>query len=42
MSRSDILTQIVSTKAEEVINAQVARPFGVVDAAARAMPPARS
>jgi indole-3-glycerol phosphate synthase len=41
VSRSDILTQIVSTKAEEVINAQVARPFGVVDAAARAMPPAR-
>ncbi len=41
MSKSDILTQIVSTKAEEVIKAQVARPFGVVDAAARAMPPVR-
>ena len=41
MTRSDILAQIISTKAEEVINAQVARPFGVVDAAARAMPSAR-
>ena len=41
MSKSDILAQIVSTKAEEVINAQVARPFSVVDAEARAMPPAR-
>jgi indole-3-glycerol phosphate synthase len=41
VNKADILTQIVSTKAEEVINAQVARPFGVVDAAARAMPPAR-
>ena len=35
MSASDILNQIVATKAEEVINAQVARPFDVVDAAAR-------
>ena len=35
--KSDILAQIVSTKAEEVIGAQVARPFGVVDAAARGM-----
>ena len=41
MTKSDILAQIVSTKAEEVINAQVARPFSVVDAEARAMPPAR-
>jgi indole-3-glycerol phosphate synthase len=41
MSRSDILAQIISTKAEEVINAQVARPFGAVDAAARAMPSVR-
>jgi len=41
VTRSDILTQIVSTKAEEVINAQVARPFGLVEAAARAMPPPR-
>ena len=41
MSASDILNQIVATKAAEVINAQVARPFDVVDAAARAMPPAR-
>ncbi len=41
MTKSDILAQIVSTKAEEVINAQVARPFSVVDADARAMPPAR-
>ncbi|MEO8346732.1 MAG: indole-3-glycerol phosphate synthase TrpC [Betaproteobacteria bacterium] len=36
MSRSDLLAQIVTTKAEEVIAAQVARPFSVVDAAARA------
>ena len=41
MSASDILNQIVATKAAEVINAQVARPFDVVDAAARAMPSAR-
>ena len=41
MNRSDILARIVSTKAEEVINAQVARPFAIVDAAARAMPAAR-
>ena len=41
MSRSDILAQIVTTKAEEVIAAQVARPFGVVDEQARAMLPAR-
>ncbi|HQR09864.1 MAG TPA: indole-3-glycerol phosphate synthase TrpC [Casimicrobiaceae bacterium] len=36
MSRSDILAQIVTTKAEEVIAAQVARPFGVIDGEARA------
>ncbi len=41
MSASDILNQIVATKAAEVINAQVARPFDVVDAAARAMPSVR-
>jgi indole-3-glycerol phosphate synthase len=41
VSASDILNQIVATKAAEVINAQVARPFDVVDAAARAMPSAR-
>ena len=41
MSASDILNQIVATKAAEVINAQVARPFDAVDAAARAMPSAR-
>jgi indole-3-glycerol phosphate synthase len=41
MSKNDILAQIVATKSEEVINAQVARPFNVVDADARAMPPAR-
>ena len=41
MSASDILNQIVATKAAEVINAQVARPFDVVDAAARAMPTVR-
>ena len=41
MSASDILNQIVATKAAEVINAQVARPFDVVDEAARAMPSAR-
>jgi len=41
MSASDILNQIVATKAAEVINAQVTRPFDVVDAAARAMPSVR-
>jgi len=41
VSASDILDQIVATKAAEVINAQVARPFDVVDATARAMPSAR-
>jgi hypothetical protein len=37
LSKSDILARIVTTKAEEVIAAQVARPFGVVDEEARAM-----
>ena len=41
VTKSDILAQIISTKAEEVINAQVARPYDIVDAAARAMPTAR-
>jgi indole-3-glycerol phosphate synthase len=41
VSASDILNQIVATKGAEVINAQVARPFDVVDAAARAMPSTR-
>lgn len=41
MAGSDILDRIVSVKAEEVIAAQVARPFADVDAAARAAPPAR-
>ncbi len=39
--KADILAQIVSTKAEEVIAAQVARPYDAVDAAARAMLPPR-
>ncbi len=41
MTKSDILAQIVTTKAAEVINAQVARPFGLVDAEARAALPPR-
>jgi len=41
MTKSDILAQIVTTKAEEVISAQVARPFGLVDAEARAASPSR-
>jgi hypothetical protein len=36
MGKSDILEKIVTTKAQEVIAAQVERPFAVVDAAARA------
>jgi indole-3-glycerol phosphate synthase len=35
MARSDILEKIVTTKAQEIIAAQVARPFSVVDAEAR-------
>jgi len=38
MSRSDILAQIVSTKAEEIIKAQIAHPIEEVAEAARAMP----
>ncbi|MFO1305326.1 MAG: indole-3-glycerol phosphate synthase TrpC [Burkholderiales bacterium] len=41
MSRSDILEKIIATKQEEVIAAQVAKPFDEVDAQARAAPPAR-
>ncbi len=41
MARSDILEKIVTTKAQEVIAAQVARPFAIVDAEARAAPPPR-
>ena len=36
MSRSDILEKIIMTKAQEVIAAQVMRPFAAVDAAAHA------
>ncbi|HEX3136821.1 MAG TPA: hypothetical protein VHT22_04365, partial [Casimicrobiaceae bacterium] len=32
----DILTRIITTKAEEVIGAELARPFAEVEAAARA------
>jgi len=38
---SDILEKIVSTKAEEVIAAQVAKPYAEIARAARAMPPPR-
>jgi indole-3-glycerol phosphate synthase len=41
MSKGDILAQIVTTKAQEVIAAQVTNPFEAVDAAARAAPPVR-
>jgi len=41
VTRSDILEKIIASKQEEVIAAQVARPFADVDAQARAMPPAR-
>ena len=40
MSQSDILDRILAKKAEEVIAAQVARPFATVDAEARAQAPA--
>ena len=36
MAKSDILEKIVTTKAQEVIVAQVARPFAMVDSDARA------
>jgi indole-3-glycerol phosphate synthase len=38
---SDILSRILTTKAEEVIAAQVERPFDVVEREARAAPPPR-
>ena len=41
MAHSDILEKIIATKQEEVIAAQVARPFADVDAQARTMPAAR-
>ena len=41
MSSSDILSKIMTTKAEEVIAAQVARPYATVLADARAATPAR-
>jgi indole-3-glycerol phosphate synthase len=41
MAKSDILEKIITTKAQEVIAAQVARPFARVDADARALPPPR-
>ncbi len=41
MSGSDILARIITTKAEEVIAAQVDRPFATVDREARAAPPTR-
>ncbi|HTL75279.1 MAG TPA: indole-3-glycerol phosphate synthase TrpC [Casimicrobiaceae bacterium] len=40
-SRSDILEKILATKAEEVIAAQVERPFDVVEREARAAPAPR-
>ena len=41
MSGGDILARIITTKAEEVIAAQVDRPFATVDRDARAAPPTR-
>jgi len=41
MSGSDILAKIITTKAEEVIAAQVERPFATVERDARAAPPPR-
>ena len=40
-AQSDILAKIMTAKAEEVIAAQVARPFAAVDAEARLTPPPR-
>jgi indole-3-glycerol phosphate synthase len=40
-AQADILARIVADKSEQVIAAQLARPFAEVDAAARAAPPAR-
>jgi len=39
--QGDILSRILNTKAEEVIAAQVTRPFAAVDAEARITPPPR-
>ena len=39
--RTDILARIVADKAQEVIAAQLARPYDEVVAAARAAPPPR-
>jgi indole-3-glycerol phosphate synthase len=41
MAKSDILEKIITTKAQEVIAAQVARPFATVDADARTASPPR-
>jgi len=41
MAKSDILEKIITTKAQEVIAAQVARPFAAVDAEAHAASPPR-
>ena len=41
MAKSDILEKIITTKAQEVIAAQVERPFAAVEAQAKAQPPAR-
>ena len=40
-AQGDILAKIMTAKAEEVIAAQVARPFATVDAEARITPPPR-
>ena len=40
-NQDDILAKILTAKAEEVIAAQVARPFATVDAEARLTPPPR-
>jgi indole-3-glycerol phosphate synthase len=40
-ARDDILARIVADKAEEVIAAQLARPYAEIAAAARALPPPR-
>jgi indole-3-glycerol phosphate synthase len=40
-AQGDILARIINTKAEEVIAAQVERPFATVDREARMTPPAR-
>ena len=40
-AQSDVLARIVADKAEEIIAAQLTRPFAVVDREARAAPPPR-